>query len=146
MEESESRYRIRWRTLGSGRVARVGLAYAAAGWLLVQVVSTMLMPLGLPDWALRFIIVLVIAGFFVALAVAWGFDAGKGPHADVALPVQDADADRTVQSGLALHLFVELVGRCQRRTVQALCAGHVEEEVRGVVGHRGQDAVNNRGK
>ena len=76
MGEPESRYRLRWRTLGSGRVARVALAYAAAGWLLVQVVSTMLVPLGLPDWALRFIIVLVIAGFFVAVAVAWGFGAG----------------------------------------------------------------------
>src|SRR6187401_2503945 len=90
----ESRYRIRWRTLGSGRVARVALAYAAAGWLLVQVASTMLVPLGLPDWALRFIIVLVIAGFFVAVAVAWGFGGGKGPQVDVAPPVPEADSDR----------------------------------------------------
>ena len=48
----------------------------------------MLVPLGLPDWALRFIIVLVIVGFFVALAVAWGFGAGKGPHADFAPPCE----------------------------------------------------------
>src|SRR4026209_1916359 len=94
MGESESRDRIRWQTLRSGRVARVALAYAAAGWLLVQVVSTMLVPLGLPDWALRFIILLVIAGFFVALAVAWGFGTGKGPHGEVAPQVPDADADR----------------------------------------------------
>jgi hypothetical protein len=29
----------------------VAVAYAAAGWLLVQVASTMLVPLGLPDWS-----------------------------------------------------------------------------------------------
>src|SRR6185295_468403 len=96
MGESESWYRIRWRTLRSGRVTRVALAYAAAGWLLVQVVSTMLVPLGLPDWALRSIIVLVIAGFFVAIAVAWGFDAGKGPEADFAPAVRDADAGQAI--------------------------------------------------
>ena len=63
MGETESSYRRRWQTLRSGRVARVAVAYAAAGWLVVQVASTMLVPLGLPDWALRFFIVLVIAGF-----------------------------------------------------------------------------------
>jgi adenylate cyclase len=73
MGESESSYRQRLRSLTSGRIARVALAYAAAGWLLVQVVSTMLVPLGLPGWALRFIIVLVVAGFFIAIALAWGF-------------------------------------------------------------------------
>src|SRR5688572_14199647 len=94
MGEPEARYRVRWRMLGSGRVARVALAYAAAGWLLVQVVSTMLMPLGLPEWALRFIIVLVIAGFFVALAVAWGFSNRASAPPPAALPA--AASDRSV--------------------------------------------------
>jgi hypothetical protein len=46
MGNSQSSYRQRWQTLRSGRVARVAVAYAAAGWLLVQVASTMLMALG----------------------------------------------------------------------------------------------------
>jgi hypothetical protein len=98
MGESESWYRIRWQTLRSGRVARVALAYAAARWLLVQVTSTMLVPLGLPDWALRSIIVMVIAGFFVAIAVAWGFDAGKGAQGDFAAAVGDADSGQAIAS------------------------------------------------
>ena len=93
MSDPESPYRLRWRTLRSGRIARVALAYAAVGWLLVQVASTMLVPLGLPDWALRFVIVLVIAGFFIAIALAWGF--GSREHAvDSAPGTRDADTSR----------------------------------------------------
>ncbi len=93
MGETESPYRHRLRSLKSGRVARVALAYAAGGWLLVQVASTMLVPLGLPAWALRFIIVLVIAGFFIAIAVAWGFGTKEG--AGSAAPEhRDAEASR----------------------------------------------------
>jgi TolB-like protein/Tfp pilus assembly protein PilF len=96
MGETESSYIQRWRTLRSGRVARVAIAYAAAGWLLVQVASTMLVPLGLPDWALQSIIVLVIAGFFVALVVAWSFHRGKGERGDVVPTAHDADASGTI--------------------------------------------------
>src|SRR4030095_11944563 len=84
MGETESSYRRRGQTLRTGRVARVAVGYAAAGWLVVQVASTMLVPLGLPDWALRFFIVLVIAGFFIAIAVAWGVGARNGARGSAA--------------------------------------------------------------
>ena len=73
--DPESRLRHRLRSLRTGRGARTGIAYAAAGWLLVQVASTMLVPLGLPDWGLRLLIVVVIVGFFVTVAIALGLDA-----------------------------------------------------------------------
>ena len=92
MGETESPYRRRWQTLRSGRVARVAVAYAAAGWLVVQVASTMLVPLGLPDWALRFFIVLVIAGFFIAIAVAWGVGGRSGAAVESGL---EAGSERT---------------------------------------------------
>jgi len=146
MGESEARYKSRWQNLRSGRVARVALAYAAAGWLLVQVVSTMLVPLGLPDWALRFIIVLVIAGFFVAVAVAWGFGAGKGPQPDVAPPVPEADSDRASarRSGalpaaasdpsVAVLAFADMSpGRDQGY----FCEGAAEEIINALAGVRG---------
>src|SRR6185503_21249899 len=142
----ESRYRIRWRTLGSGRVARVALAYAAAGWLLVQVASTMLVPLGLPDWALRFIIVLVIAGFFVAVAVAWGFGGGKGPQVDVAPPARHGDVGQAIGSpsptrpvpasdpSVAVLAFADMSpGRDQGY----FCEGAAEEIINALAGVRG---------
>jgi len=85
MGETESSYRRRWQTLRTGRVARIAVGYAAAGWLVVQVASTMLVPLGLPGWALRFFIVLVIAGFFIAIAVAWGVGARNGARGSAAV-------------------------------------------------------------
>ena len=127
-------------------MARVALAYAAAGWLLVQVVSTMLVPLGLPDWALRFIIVPAIAGFFVAVAVAWGFGTGKDPHADVARPVPEADADRASAPRLenppaaapdpsvAVLAFADMSpGRDQGY----FCEGAAEEIINALAGVRG---------
>src|SRR6185503_20118711 len=147
MGESEARYKSRWQNLRSGRVARVALAYAAAGWLLVQVVSTMLVPLGLPDWALRFIIVLVIAGFFVALAVAWGFSAGNGPRVDFAPPVlEDADTGQAIASpsptqlasasdpSVAVLAFADMSpGRDQGYC----CEGAAEEIINALAGVRG---------
>jgi adenylate cyclase len=93
MGDTESSYGQRWRALRSSRIARVAVGYAAAGWLLVQVAATMLVPLGLPDWALRFLIVLVIAGFFVAIAVAWGFDVRSTTRDSMALGEREVDAD-----------------------------------------------------
>ena len=146
MGESESWYRIRWRTLRSGRVARVALGYAAAGWLFVQVTSTMFVPLGLPDWALRSIIVLVIAGFFVAIAVAWGFDAGKGPEGDFAPAVGDADVGQAIASpsptqlasasdpSVAVLAFADMSpGRDQGY----FCEGAAEEIINALAGVRG---------
>jgi adenylate cyclase len=54
-------------------VFRVGVAYAIVGWLLLEVASVIFPGLHLPDWTLTFLIVLVVAGFPLALIVAWAF-------------------------------------------------------------------------
>jgi TolB-like protein/Tfp pilus assembly protein PilF len=55
-------------------VFRVGVAYAIVGWLLLEVASVIFPGLHLPDWTLTFLIVLVVAGFPLALIVAWAFE------------------------------------------------------------------------
>ena len=55
-------------------VGRVAGFYAVAGWALIQVAATVLPLLGAPDWVPRMIVVLVIAGFPLALVLAWVFD------------------------------------------------------------------------
>ena len=98
MAERESLFGRRLRAVRNGRTARTAVAYAAAGWLLVQVVSTMLVPLGLPEWALRLFIVLVILGFFIAVAVAWGFDVGERKLARVANDDREPDSAAVVSA------------------------------------------------
>ncbi len=55
-------------------VFRVGVVYAIVGWLLLEVASVILPALHLPDWALTLLVVLVVAGFLLALIVAWAFE------------------------------------------------------------------------
>ncbi len=55
-------------------VGRVAGVYAVAAWVLIQVAATIFPLLGAPDWVPRFIVVLVISGFPLALVLAWVFD------------------------------------------------------------------------
>jgi cation transporter-like permease len=59
-------------------VFRVGVAYAIVAWLLVEVASVVLPALHLPDWALTLLVVFVVAGFPLALIVAWAFEMTPG--------------------------------------------------------------------
>lgn len=58
------------------RVIRVAIVYAAVGWIIIEVASTVLPPLNVPEWSLKLVIVLVALGFPVAAAMAWMFDLG----------------------------------------------------------------------
>ena len=56
------------------RVVRVAVAYLIGAWLLIQVAAETFEPLGLPDWALKLVIVVAVLGVPVALMLAWAFD------------------------------------------------------------------------
>src|SRR3546814_4051407 len=56
----------------------VAIVYAVAGWVIVEVASTVLPPLDLPDWSVRLVIVLVALGFPIAVIMGWMFDLGPG--------------------------------------------------------------------
>jgi adenylate cyclase len=60
------------------RVVRGAIVYAAAGWVIIEVASTVLPPLGAPERAVQIVIVLVALGFPVAMILAWMFDIGRG--------------------------------------------------------------------
>ena len=49
-------------------------AYAIVGWLLIQVAATTFPLLLMPNWAARTVVILVLAGFPIALVLAWTFD------------------------------------------------------------------------
>ena len=55
-------------------VFRVGVAYAIVAWLLVEVASVVLPALRLPEWTLTLLVFFVVAGFPLALIVAWAFE------------------------------------------------------------------------
>jgi hypothetical protein len=49
------------------KVYRVAAGYAVVGWLVIQFATTVLPALTLPAWTARFVIVLILAGFPIAL-------------------------------------------------------------------------------
>lgn len=55
-------------------VYRVAVGYAAIGWLLAQVVTQVLPVFETPLWAQRLAVLVLIAGFPVALLVAWFYE------------------------------------------------------------------------
>jgi hypothetical protein len=56
------------------RVVRVALAYLIAAWVLIQIAAETFEPLGLPDWALKLVIMVAVLGLPVAMMLAWAFD------------------------------------------------------------------------
>jgi TolB-like protein/Flp pilus assembly protein TadD len=66
------------RELRRRHVFRVAAAYAVVGWLLIQIATQVFPFFHIPDWAVRLLVLLVLAGFPVAVVLAWAFDAT--PH------------------------------------------------------------------
>ncbi|HJP97416.1 MAG TPA: tetratricopeptide repeat protein [Rhodanobacteraceae bacterium] len=58
------------------RVFRVAAAYIVAGWLLIQLGSATFEPIGLPDWSMRLLLVMLAGGFVLACVLAWAYDIG----------------------------------------------------------------------
>ena len=55
-------------------VFRVAAAYLVVGWLLTEVLTTILPTLGAPEWAARAVILIFAFGFIPAIVLAWFFE------------------------------------------------------------------------
>ncbi|MEY2487814.1 MAG: hypothetical protein QOH39_3462 [Verrucomicrobiota bacterium] len=56
------------------KVYRVAIAYAVAGWLIVQIATQVLPFFEVPNWGIRLVVILLLLGFPVALILSWAFD------------------------------------------------------------------------
>jgi adenylate cyclase len=70
-----------WAELKRRRVVRVVVLYAIAGWIVIEVTSTVSPNLNLPEWTVKLVTILVALGFVIAIVLAWAFDIGPdGVH------------------------------------------------------------------
>jgi len=113
------------------RVTRVIVLYAIAGWIVIEVSSTVLPNLNLPDWSVTLVTVLVVLGFILAIMLAWAFDIGPGgiqrtsessptqteskaaqaeQLSPVAVQVEDISAENTDLKSIAVLPFVNMSG------------------------------------
>ena len=55
-------------------VFRVGIAYLALAWLLTEVSGTLFPAFGVPDWGVRFVVIVFALGFVPALIISWVYE------------------------------------------------------------------------
>ena len=63
-----------WKEIKRRKVFRVLTMYAATAFIILEASDIMLPRLGLPDWTVTFVIVLMIIGFPITAIVSWIFD------------------------------------------------------------------------
>ena len=86
-------------------VYKVAVAYAVVGWLLIQVATQTFPFFEIPNWAVRLVILAIIAGFPIALVLAWAFE--LTPEG-IARTNEAAPAPRS--RGSRVWIYVVLVG------------------------------------
>jgi TolB-like protein/Flp pilus assembly protein TadD len=55
-------------------VFRVAIAYLALAWLLIEVAGTVFPGFGIPDWAFRFVVIVLALGFIPTLIFSWAYE------------------------------------------------------------------------
>ena len=63
-----------YRELKRRNVFRVAIAYLATAWLLTEVAGTLLPAFGVPDWGVRFVVIVFALGFVPVLIISWAYE------------------------------------------------------------------------
>ncbi len=63
-----------WQELKRRKVIRVIPVYAAASFVLLELVDIIAEPLRLPDWTINFVLVLLCIGFIISIILSWVYD------------------------------------------------------------------------
>ena len=81
------------------RVPQVAGFYLAAGWVAFEVAEGTFPRLGLPDWTITFVLVLLLLAFPLVVGLAWFYD--LGPDGVTRTPDNDPRAEDGVSDGSA---------------------------------------------
>src|SRR5207342_1807530 len=99
-------------------VYKVAIAYAVVGWLLIQVATQVFPFFEIPNWAVRLVVLAIVAGFPVALVIAWAFELtpeGLKRTEDADLIAQGHRKSRVwiyvVIAGVSLSIGLFFIGR-----------------------------------
>ena len=87
--------------------------YAVAGWAVIQVAATTFPLLGLPDWAPKLVLALVLLGLPFAILLAWVYDLTAGGLKRTSARAADGDAARARHGALArlgAAVLIALIG------------------------------------
>jgi TolB-like protein len=88
------------------RVFRVAAMYGFAAWVITEVSATVFPALFVPDWAITFVVVILITGFPLAMFLAWVFDIGPDGIVRTAVEV---GSQHEVESGRGRVIYTVLL-------------------------------------
>ena len=74
MPDNPNKLSLFWQELKRRKVFRIIAMYAATAFIILEAADIILPRLGLPDWTITFLIIIIIIGFPVAAIVSWIFD------------------------------------------------------------------------
>jgi len=63
-----------WKELKRRKVIRVIIVYAAASFVILELISIIEEPFGLPDWTIRFVFVILCVGLIISIILSWIYD------------------------------------------------------------------------
>ncbi len=103
-------------------VIRAAMLYAVASWLILQAADLIGSLLGLPDWTTRFVLLLLLLGFPVALVISWVYEitpdgivkTSDVPQGASIRPRTGRRIDRMIIAALALAILALLAERFVR--------------------------------
>ncbi|GAB5410296.1 MAG: hypothetical protein BalsKO_26610 [Balneolaceae bacterium] len=100
-------------------VIKVATAYAIAGWLIIQIATSVFPAFNFPDWTQQFVIILVGIGLPLSLIFAWAFElTPEGIKKSKEVEITESVTDRTgkklngiIIAILSVALFFVLIER-----------------------------------
>jgi len=100
MTDKENRLTQFWQELKRRKVVRVITVYAAAAFVILELVDIITEPFGLPDWTLKLVVVLLSVGLIVSIILAWIYDVSPEGGLEKTKPVQKTQSEgKQVSSG-----------------------------------------------
>ncbi len=63
-----------WAELKRRKVMRVAITYAGMAWVIMQIAGLTFEGFGIPLWAFRFVVLMLLLGLPVALIITWAFE------------------------------------------------------------------------
>ncbi len=112
MAQKTNNFERFWKELKRRKTIRVITVYAAAAFIILQLIDIISKPLQLPEWTLTFMIVLLCVGFIIAVLLSWIYDitpAGVKKTKPVSSIKHTDQTIITTSSGWRIDTYVSVV-------------------------------------
>jgi len=100
-----------WQELKRRKVVRVITVYAAAAFVLLELVDIITEPFGLPDWTLKLVVVLLSIGLLMSIILSWIYDLSPDGGLERTKPAQKVKTEYQQRSsgGWKIATYLSLV-------------------------------------